>query len=313
MGNVLFVYGVGMSILCLIYNIEREPKEDRVDERKKQTSKLFRESIEQSKINELIKSNVKVGKRMSVEHNIRKAGLDLSFEEFILISIASGFLFALLFGTLMKNIYLAILFVVIGVFVPAQVIGFMKNRRILKLEKQIGSFMQMTIKRYVNTKNMHTALKMTAKELEGTEPIVSEVKKTVISIELGIPIPEALKDLAIRSDNKYMERFASYYEIASEAGTRDLRENLLMEAFNQFEEDRQLKRALKDKIAEPVNHAKLLIASVPAVALYNIITSDGYITFMTTTKIGKIGTTLIVATLVVVSWVVNKKIGAPLD
>lgn len=313
MTNIIFVYGIGMVILSIIYNIDLSPKKDEVDERKEQTRKLFRENIEKSKINEIIKSSAKFSRRVKIEYDIKRAGYDFSFQEFILISLGTAALSAVLFGALMKNILLGILFIFIGFILPFQYIGFLKNKRVSKLEKQIGSFMQMTIKRYINTKNMHTALKMTAKELKGIEPISSEIERTIASIELGTPITEALYELAKRTDNKYMERFASYYEIAAKTGTRALREELLGDAYNQFEENRQLKRTLAEKISGPVKHAKILMGAVPAFAVYSAFTNDNYVDFMLNTTMGKAGTTGIIATLLGVLWFVNKKIGAPLD
>lgn len=313
MSNVIFFYLMGMIVLSLIYNIEIKPKDDIVDQRRGQTIELFRENIKKSKINKVIQSKVKISKRMEIEYDIKRAGFDFSFSEFVLISMFSGVIFALLFGGVLKNIYLGIVFIFMGALVPFQIIGFLKNRRINKMERQIGSFMNMTIKRYVNTKNMHTALEMTARELKGVEPIGEEIERTVVSIELGTPIDEALTELAKRTDNKYMHRFASYYSIAASVGTRQLREELLTDAYNQYEENRQLKRILDEKISGPVKHSKILMATVPVFAAYSAATNDGYIEFMTTTTMGKVGTAGVVVTLIIILWFINKKIGAPLD
>lgn len=313
MESIIISYGLSMAFLLFLFNYEKPRREDLVEKRQKQTRQLFRENIQQGKIKEIIASKVKHAKRAKVEYDIKQAGYNFSYEEYILINLASGLLFAFLFGAVMKNIYLAILSVFIGYFLPGQYFSYLKNKRLLALEKQIGSFMHMTIKRYVNTKNMHTALKMTAKELKGIEPIGSELERTVVSIDLGTSIPDALEDLAKRADNKFLERFASYYAIAANVGTRELREELLTDAFNQFEENRQLKRVLKAKISGPVKQAQILIGTVPVFALYSAFTNPDYIHFMTTTTMGKVGTTGIVAVLLLVLWFVNKKLGAPLD
>ena len=313
MGNVFLFYAVSMTLLSVLYHLDFSGKKDTLSMRKKQTEDLFKENVIREKIDKALKERVKLSKRNSVEDKLKQAGFNIEFTEFMIISLFSGVVFAIIFGSAMTNFSLAIMFLIFGTFAPYQVVSFIKNRRIKILEKQIGSFMQMTIKRYENTANMHSALKLTAREFQGTQPISAEINKTVLEIELGVTTDEALKNMAMRTGNSYMERFSSYYEVAAKAGTEDLRKNLLIQAYNQYEENRQLKRELDEKISGPVKDAYIMLASIPMFAVYQLVTNKDYATFMTKTTTGRIGTTAIVGTIILILWFVNAKLAAPLD
>ena len=313
MKNVLIFYTVSMIGLSILYYIEPIRRENPLSRRKKQTVNMLRENIIKDKLDEILKARVKVSKRNSMEDKLVQAGFNMSFTEFVMVSILSGIIMGILFGTIMINPLLGVVFLIFGSLAPYQAVMFIRNRRITLLEKQAGVFMQMVIKRYENTRDMHKALQMTANEFKGEEPIGTEIDKTVLEIELGVPTVEALKNMAKRTNNQYLERFAAYYEVAAEVGTDDLRRDLLTQAYNQYEENRQLKRELKKEISGPVRDAYIMIASVPLFALYQIAMSEGYVDFMTKTTTGRIGTTAIIGALILIIWFVNAKIGAPLD
>jgi len=311
--NVLIFYTVSMIGLSILYYIEPIRRENPLSRRKKQTVNMLRENIIKDKLDEILKARVKVSKRNSMEDKLVQAGFNMSFTEFVMVSILSGIIMGILFGTIMTNPLLGVMFLIFGSLAPYQAVMFIRNRRITLLEKQAGVFMQMVIKRYENTRDMHKALQMTANEFKGEEPIGTEIDKTVLEIELGVPTVEALENMAKRTNNQYLERFAAYYEVAAEVGTDDLRRNLLTQAYNQYEENRQLKRELRKEISGPVIDAYIMIASVPLFALYQIAMSEGYVGFMTKTTTGRIGTTAIIGALILIIWFVNAKIGAPLD
>lgn len=313
MENILLFYTISLIVLSVIYNLDFSQDDDMISARKKQTQNLFRENVIKNKIDKVLENKVKLSKRNAMEDKLKQAGFNIDFTEYFIICLFTGIVMAILFGTLLTNPYLAVLFLVFGFLTPYQIVSFIRNKRLDLLDKQIGAFMQMVIKRYENTRNMHTSLKMTAKEFEGEQPISQEINKTILDIELGVPTETALKNMGVRTGNKYMERFASYYAVASSVGTDELRKNLLNQAYTQYEENRQMKRVLNEKIMEPVKEAKIMIGSVPMFAIYQIVTNDEYITFMTKTHTGKIGTTAIIGILIFTTWFVNAKIGAPID
>ena len=311
MGFELFIFTFIMIVLTLIYNIGRT--EGVLDRRKAQTQALFKENVLKKKLEKVAEDKVKFSKRYKIETMCLQAGFKLTYVEYKIFCVASAIITAIVVGTVMNNPYLAFMFFFIGFVAPGQIINFLKNMRITKLENQIGAFMKMVIKRYETTKDFSKALELTMVEFKGEEPIYTELKQTVLEINLGKPVGEAMDNLARRTGNKYMERLADYYKIASSLGTEEVRKKLLNQAYDQFEENRQIKRLLKKEISGPKREAYVMLGSIPMIILYQIATNDSYIDFMTNTFIGKVGTTFIAGVFIGCVWFVNAKIGAPLD
>lgn len=313
MYKFIILYVAAMLILIFLYHYEGKSDTGMKGFRRGQIQRLIKSNAILNKFENSIKEKTKPSTRRKIQMMIEQAGMNMTYEEFVTTSILSSIVIALIFGITLKNVLLGIVFAVIGYFVPNQVISFFKNKRLLLLEKQIGSFMNMSISRYENVRDFNKVLRLVEKEFKGEEPIHTEIVKTIREIDVSVPVSTALKNMADRTGNKYMKRFSSYYNIASEVGTETVRHDLLAQAFTQFEEDYKLKRELKQEIAGPVSEAYIMIGAVPAFAIYQVFTSDGYIAFMTGTTMGRIGTTVILSTLILVTWFVNVKLGAPLD
>lgn len=313
MGSIYLFYTIGMIGFSILYHFEPREKTDAISIRKRQSKNMLRENVLKDRLDSIIDKRVKISKRNIMQDKLIQAGFNVSYTEYIMICILSAVVMAVVFGLVLSNPIIAILFLVFGFLAPYQLVSFVRNKRLDLLEKQIGSFMQMVIKRYENTRDLHKALEMTGIEFEGEEPMATEIKKTVLEIDLGIPVVDALKNMAKRTGNKYMDRFSSYYEVASEIGTDELRKDLLNQAYEQYEENRQLKRMLKKEISGPVQDAYVMILAVPMFAVYQVLTNDEYIHFMTQTTMGRVGTAGIIGTLIAIIWFVNAKIGAPLD
>lgn len=313
MRSFMILYLIVMFVLIFAFHYEKNDSKKLKKRRDAQLSDLFRENSIKKQLESRIVSKSKISKKISQEKLLMQAGLRVSYAEYVVIQFATAILIAIVFGYMMNNIGLAILFTIIGYLVPGQVVAFLRNKRLTKLDNQIGSFMQMIIARYQNSKDFAKSLKTTEKEFRGQEPIYSEIQKTNLEIELGTPVIKAVEAMGERTENKYMKRFAAYYKVAAETGTEEIRATLLNQAFIQYEEERAIKRELKKEIQGPLGEAYIMIGAVPAFALYQSLMSPDYIRFMTQTSMGKIGTTVIVGTLILIAWFANAKLGAPLD
>lgn len=310
---LMFTITVGFFFVLFLLNFFKGRNSGTLQKRKKQSTNLLRENIIKQKIEKIAEERVRYSKRYAIETLCLQAGMPISYSEYLMISGASGIVVAILVGILMNNPILAIIFLIIGYMLPKQFITMMKNRRITLTEKQIGSFMQMTIKRYETTRDFGKALELTTSEFKGEEPLYTELSKTVLEINLGKTVSEAMDGLARRLGNKYMARFADYYKIASSIGTDDIRKKLLAQAFEQFEENRKAKQTMKKELSSVVREAYIMLGSIPMFAAYQIMTNDKYIDFMTNTFMGKIGSVVIIAIFMGAVWFVNNKISAPLD
>ncbi|WCK56927.1 hypothetical protein PP175_27325 (plasmid) [Aneurinibacillus sp. Ricciae_BoGa-3] len=312
MGLYVVIFIVLMLITILIRNMNGK-SDSVIDRRKQQSKNILRENVLKKSLERFSEQKVKFSKRYAIETLCLQAGYHLSYAEYLMMSIGSAIGVAILVGIIMNNPLLAIMFLVIGYMLPRQVITFLKNKRVKMMERQIGPFMQMVIKRYETTRDFSKSLKLTLDEFVGEEPMYSEIKQTVLEIQVGVPVGEAMDNMARRTGNKYMARLADYYKIASSLGTDEIRKKLLTQAYSQFEENRKAKASMKKELAGPVREAYIMLGSIPMFAIYQIMTNDTYVSFMTQTSTGRIGTAVISAVLMGSIWFVNAKIGAPLE
>ena len=161
-------------------------------------------------------------------------------------------------------------------------------------------------------KDFEKALKLTREEFRGLEPMYTELKVTTAEIDSKVPIHEALDNMAERSENKFLIRFADYYKIASAIGTKDARENLLGQAYIQFEEERVLRALLKKEISEPKRDAMMMIVTIPVFMMFGVFVMDGYWEFISQEFLGKLMVAAVAFAMILLVWFLNAKIGGPL-
>lgn len=305
---ILFVI---LIVFTLLMNIERKPKKEKLlNERKKQSFNLQEITFVKKSVDKL-NSNIEAKKRNKIETLLVQAGHDMSCGEFVFVSIVSGLMGFLIITTAFQNPLLGILFAIIGYKVPRQIVTIQKNKRIKVLERQIGSFMNMLIERYKVIGDLKQALELTVPEFENTEILYRELLKTLSETEIYTTIV-ALQNLAFRTGNRFLSRMIDYYE-AADAVNDEKRIVLMKQAYAQWADDQSLKRLLKKEIGEPVRDALLLIGTIPVFACYQAAMDKTYVPFMLQHQVGKIGTTVIVATVILCIWLVINKINAPLD
>jgi len=308
--NILLFTVLMIGTIVLSFIVSREQT---VDTRKEQSKNLFRENVVKKQLESYSTQKVTYSKRYKVETLCLQAGLKITYVEYLMVKLVTGALFALFGVFVMNNPLLAVIFAVIGFILPKEIITLLKNRRVQIMEKQIGPFMQMVIKRYEATKDFSKSLELTMKEFEGEQPLYGEIKQTVLDVKVGTPVAEAMEGMGRRTGNIYLVRLADYYKIASSLGTDSIRKKLLTQAYQQFEENREVKLKMKKELSGPVRNAYISLGMVPAIAIYQTMTNDSYVDFMINTFIGKVGTAVIMSVLVGALWFINAKIGAPLE
>lgn len=311
--EIVLILGVvgSLSLTLLYFWLSNE--NNQLEKRKRQSQNNLRENVIRRRIEEFSEKRIKYSKRYAIETLCLQAGLKISYAEYLMISIGTGILFGVLSLFAMKSFIFVPFSLIVGFILPKQIISFLKNRRVSLIDKQVGSFMLMVIKRYENTKDFKKALELTTYDFRGEEPLYSELKETVMEVNLGKPLDKALKELGRRTGNKYMMRFADYYEIASAIGTDDTRHKLLNQAFMQYEENRKAKSIMKRELSNVKNQAYVMLGAIPAFALFQINTNDDYIRFMTQDPVGQAGSLIVIGIIVGGLWFINNKISAPLD
>lgn len=301
----------GMITLLMIFLMI--PKKDQMEFRRKQSVNYFRENVLMKQIDLIVSKKTTYSKRYKMETVAMQAGIPLKYSEIMVVSIVTGFIFATVFGFLMNNFGVFVIFLVLGFLFPKQIISFIRNRRVEKMEEQVGSFMHMVLKRYDSTGDFGKAIQMSTEEFFGEEPLYSELKYTVRDINLGMPVSEAMNSLARRSGNIYMQRLADYYAIATEVGTEELQKNLLPQAYLQYEDNQAIKREMKKELAAVKRDAYMMLGSMPVFVIFSMNVQEDYIGFMTKTLVGQIATVVIMLVFLIALWVIVKKISAPLE
>ena len=313
LASQLFTFALVMTAFAFLrYFMNREDNSS-LNYRKKQSLSNLRENVIKRRLDAIVEERVKHSKRYEIETLCLQAGFRITYVEYVMISISSAIVGSVLMVMILNNPLLGFIFLFLGYMFPKQVITLIKNNRVEKMEKQIGPFMQMVIKRYESTRDFSRALELTTAEFRGEDPLYTELRYTVLDLNLGVPVADAMDGLARRTGNKYMGRLADYYRIASAIGTDDVRKRLLNQAYMQYEENREAKALMKKELSGIRGEAYIMLGSIPMFALYQILTNDDYIPFMTETLMGKIGTAVIFSIFMGALWFINNKITAPLE
>lgn len=310
---VTLVYAVFMLATCMIGK-----KDDDVTKVKSRGGRgVHRENRHSGSIKKqlehMIGEKADVSKKYKIETMCLQAGHELSYTEFKILCIAVAIALPLVMLLVMNNIYLAFVFAFIGYNVPGQVIKTMANKRVIKMENQVGSFLRIVLERYKSNKDLPRAIVQTLPDFKGHEPFYSELKQTVVDINLGIPTEETLDALSRRTGSKFLLRFSDYYKITESLATHSAKIELLNQAFLQYEEHRQMKTLLKKEIAGPVREAYIMVMATPIFMLYQSFSTEGYLDFMLHEKIGQVGLAGVVLVLLGCVWFINAKIGAPIE
>lgn len=274
----------------------------------------LRENSIMRKYEERLEEKVKFDKKYAIETIIMQAGFPkFSYAELKVLEYGVMTLFGILSFFVLENPILMLVLGVVGKMLPMQVFSFIANKRMGEMDKQVGSFIQLITERYRSHGDLAKSIEQTAPDFKGMEPMYSEIQRTILDVRVGTPTETAMKNLGRRTGNKFLVLFANYYSISATLGTEDARDRIVSQAWVQFNEDYKMKQTLREEIAGPKNEAYIMLAFVPMIIAYQIMTNPDYLPFMLNTDTGKMGTAGILAVLLGCLWFINKKIGAPLD
>lgn len=304
---------IGLIVLTVGSDDEEEKDKDILSMRKRQSKTSLRELALKRKLEALLEDRVEISKRYKLETRLMQAGFNATYGEYRILTIMLGVLLPLASLMFMKSIYQFPVLALVGFFAPGQVVDFFRNRRILVIEKQVGSFIKLTVERYSSHGDFSKALKDTTDDFKGREPLYSELRKLRSELELGRPVNESMRDLHRRIGNPYLLLLSNFYEISSSLGTKDSRNELMREVHKQYGESEKLRGTLRKEIAGPKREAFIMLGAIPAMIGYQFVSSDDYVDFMLNTQTGQIGMSGIAIVMLVSFWFINTKIGAPIE
>ncbi|RHV70293.1 MULTISPECIES: type II secretion system F family protein [Clostridia] len=280
---------------------------------------LPKKKKEQSKnpVMEILESTLKehtsVARRHKKEKLYLQAGLKLNYTQGILIGLIIGIAGFVAMQVALDNMILSLFMFLVGNMLPDMVITMIKNRKDIHINNQVGSFFTMILKRFEVLGDFYKAFIATKDDFVGEDPMYSELDRAVSNIENGMPLTKALREIGERLDNKYLIRFADYYAVAAEIGTEEARNNILNQAVAQYQKNEENMRSMRKQLRELTMEAYVMVAVIPIIIAYSCVTQHDYITFVTTTLLGKVGLSAVIIITAGIFWFVNKKVGAPLD
>lgn len=281
--------------------------------RKQQSLKNIKASAIKKKLETYVNEKEDINKRYKTQAFLEQTGYNITVADYRLMGWSLGIGFGLLGLLILQNIFVAITFFILGFMGPGQYLSVIRSRRLNRMENQVNAFMNLYKEYYKTTKSPSRALEDCLLDFEGLEPLNSELKRTLLEINLGSPTLEAMNRFARRTGNAYLERMVSYLTIAEHIGTDEVRERLLTQAVLQSRKHRTRKMKLKKEISSPVMESYILLGGIPAVMLFQAVTSDMYVDFMFNTELGKGSFAVLLLIFVGSILFINKKIAAPID
>lgn len=284
-----------------------------IEYRKSQQKSWMKSNVLSKRLEMQFSDKIKVSKRLDTELMLKQANIDMDYFTFLVYRLGITIIVTIFFLLLSKSIIITALFTIVAYVLPYEFVHYLANKRLNKMESQLGSAMGMIIQRYENLGDFKESIVQAANDLYGQEPIYSEFRRTIDEMNLGVDPAEAVSAMADRVGNKYFKRFSIYYAIAADVGTPETRRSLLHSALDQYKENNEIKRQLRSATRDPVNSAYVMMATVPIVGLFAMQMTQGYLDIMLHTTIGKVGTTFILGSLMGSFWFINTKIGASVD
>lgn len=298
-------------MIKMSFKISEQEKFNKFD-RKKQFKNFSQSSVIKNRIDKYVALEMKYEDRRKKEILLRQAGSNMSISDLYVRSIMTGIVCSVLLGALLKNIVAGIVFFLIGLMLPKNIITLKRNARVNKLDAQIGVFIRTTVKRYYVTNRFVESMEASMQDFDGLEPITSELKQTLSEIELGTSVAEALDNMAVRIQNPYMKLFANNYRVATNIGTQEMKERLLDGVIQKHEKDIKLKSKLKREIKQPMMEGFLMMTVVPITFISQVMSNKDYLEFMIDKWIGKITLAAVILLMSLSVWLLLSRVGAPL-
>lgn len=221
----------------------------------------------------------------NLRRRIEQAGLSLSARQFVLISIATGLLFAVGTYVLYPSVFVALgLGVVGGLGMPRWTIGFLRSRRQKAFIAEFPNAIDLIVRGVKSGLPLNDTLRIIASEAQ--EPVRSEFQKIVEAQQMGLSVPEAVERLYQNVPLPETNFFSIVITIQAQAGGN------LSEALGNLSRVLRERKKMKHKIQAMSMEAKAsggIIGSLPIIvgALVYLTTPD-YISVLFTETIGNI-------------------------
>lgn len=246
---------------------------------------------------------------VSLRVQIEQAGLEISTQNFWLISLAVGATAAAAAFVSGRGplIALAAGFVV-GMGLPRWILGFLRGRRIKKFTEEFANAIDIIVRGVKSGLPLNECLKIIAHE--SPEPVGGEFRSLVEGLAIGMSLDDGLKKMFDRMPMPELNFFGVVLAIQAKTGGN------LAEALSNLSAVLRARKMMREKIQALSSEAKasaLIIGSLPpGVMLMVHFTTPTYLEVMFTTPIGKLlllgGVTWMGAGIFIMRRMINFKI-----
>ena len=257
------------------------------DRRAQSDATLKRKNIQESikEFEAKQKDSLKKKRSVPLSQRMSQAGMNWTKRGFYIFSAVSGVIFGVV-GFLLSGVPLVALgLAVTGAFgFPRWFINFRLKRRIAQFLHELPNAVDVIIRGIKSGLPLGDCLRIIS--VEAREPVKSEFRFIVESLQLGIPITEAIGKMYERVPAQEVNFFATVIAIQSKAGGN------LSEALSNLSRVLRDRKKMKAKINAMSMEAKAsagIIGSLPfIVSILVYLTSPDYIMLLFNTKTGNI-------------------------
>lgn len=285
----------------------RDPAQDRNHENER--SKDKRRKQLQQVLSQLEEDRKKHRKRLNLQTRLQRAGLNISKQQFYLLSLAAGAAGAIIAFAVTFNVYLAAGGAIAGALgLPRWLLNFLRNRREEKFLKDMADAIDIIVRGLRAGLPVSDAMQVIAREMP--DPVGPEFLEVVEGQKIGIPIDQGFARMYERVPLKEVNFLAIVIAIQQKTGGN------LAEALDNLSSVLRDRKKIKLKIKAMSQEAKssaAIIGALPFVVMGAIsLLNPDYLTPLWTTKMGNImliGSGIWMLTgVLVMRWMINMKI-----
>ncbi len=216
---------------------------------------------------------MKLGWTTGLQNFIQQAGMETKVGKILLISGVSGLSAYVIVNVFYGQFSLGLIAAAVGAAIPLLVIWFRRSRRLKQFEQRFPEALDL-LGRAVRAGHAFTAgLEMVSKE--SAEPVAGEFRTTFEEQNFGLPLRDALSNMAARMPLVDVQFFVTALLIQKDTGGNLAQ--LLDELARVIRERFRIHREVQIKTAQGRLTAVILIALPVAMLLFMRVANPGYV------------------------------------
>lgn len=244
-------------------------------------------------------------KRPPLEARIEQAGLDITKQMFLALSVAGGLIAFLIILTMSGSILFAGASFLVGLIgLPNWLLSYLIKKRINSFIAELPGALDIITRGIKAGLPLNECLKIIANE--APEPIGPEFTRIIESQQMGISLSDAIQRLALRMPSPEANFFATAIAIQQKSGGNlaEALENLA----RILRSRKQMKMKIKAMSTEATASAGIIACMPPGVGIMVYLTSPDYISLLWTHTTGQVTLVISAAWMLIGVFVMRKMI-----